>query len=94
MNMAADPLDPQQSLPESQSAVHARQAEARRATAAVDAATGRRWCPTCVSYRPTEGGRLIAVQGGRSTRWKCGGCIARTTRQIGLIAARRTILDV
>lgn len=48
-------------------------------TRAADRATGRRYCSSCCSDKPMEGG-IDKVQANGRTRWVCAGCVQRWTR--------------
>lgn len=50
----------------------------KKAVAAVEAATGERWCTNCNHRRPLRtGGEWIPSANGRTRRWKCGDCMVK-----------------
>lgn len=66
----------------------------RRATAAVDGATGRKYCGTCSRFQPLDGGREIRVSHGRRVIWKCRWCVAAAAAsRLRAIVNRSVVID-
>ena len=94
MTNADTPASPDAATEPQPAAPHSRQEQERRATAAADQATGRKWCAGCASYRALFGGGMRPIQGGRRQQWRCSTCRRPWVREQQLLAARRVIIDV
>ena len=60
---------------------HAGKLAARRATAAADAATGRKHCRSCARHMPLFGGSEFTSRSGQPV-WRCAGCTTRSRARI------------
>lgn len=49
----------------------------QRLTEVVAATTGTRFCSTCQSVRPAEGGKWSLDKFGNRRRWRCEACLQR-----------------
>jgi len=41
----------------------------------------RRYCSSCVSYQPVEGGMIVETASKSVRRWKCATCIKRVSER-------------
>lgn len=64
-------------------------AELARETAAANAATGRRFCRKCYSFKPFDGGHS-ALDARRRAVWRCASCTTNKSGQAPVTAQSST----